>query len=168
MSNSNSSYINLHINGIGFFNRVRMVKPQKGEPFMATTIALQEGEVVDGDYSNVNTTYVDCRVSGKKAKAILQDLVLDNPTIDQNTKVRAVVKIAGLEVNTFTYTKGIKEGQTGVSLKSRLLNISHLYIDGKQYDLSDYHNDPGNQQGDSDSPPITEPADVTVSEAVLT
>ncbi|MCY3769874.1 MAG: DUF3577 domain-containing protein [Gammaproteobacteria bacterium] len=133
-----STFINLHISGIGFLNRVRMVSPKHGEAFMAVTIGLQEGEVVEGDYSRVTTTYVDCRVSGAQAFDILNDFVLKGKVDQANTTVRAVVKTGGLNVDTFTYAKGPKAGQTGVSLKGRLLYIRRLYIDGNECDLSSY------------------------------
>ncbi|WP_161798131.1 DUF3577 domain-containing protein [Pseudomonas amygdali] len=41
MSNSTneSKYFDLHTTGIGYLNRIREVKPRKGNPFMAVTVA---------------------------------------------------------------------------------------------------------------------------------
>ncbi len=156
-----STFINLHIFGIGFLNRVRMVNPKHGEPFMAVTVGLQEGEVVDGDYSKVTTTYVDCRVSGSRAFEILNDLVLKDEVDQTNTTVRAVVKTAGLAADTFTYARGPKAGQTGVSLKGRLLHIKRLYINGSECDLSAYQDaDAADSAPDGDARPV---ADTDVS-----
>ena len=71
--NKNSSFYDLHISGIGFLNRIRMVTPKNGNPFMAVTVGLQDGEVVEGDYSKVSTSYLDCRVFGSRAFNILND-----------------------------------------------------------------------------------------------
>ena len=62
--------------------------------------------------------------------------------------IRAVVKTGGLDVDSFTYAQGPKQGQNGVSLKSRLLQIKHLYIGGNEVDLSGYQ-DADKQAGDS-------------------
>ena len=107
---------------------------------MAVTVGLQDGEVVEGDYSKVSTTYLDCRVAGSRAFDILNDQVLQGNVDQDNTMIRAVVKTGGLNADLFTYAQGPKQGQSGVSLKSRLLQITHLYIAGNAVDLSGYQN----------------------------
>ncbi len=145
--NKNSSFYDLHISGIGFLNRIRMVTPKNGNPFMAVTVGLQDGEVVEGDYSKVSTSYLDCRVFGSRAFDILNDHVLEGDVDQENTMIRAVVKTGGLDVDSFTYAQGPKQGQTGVSLRSRLLQVKHLYIGGNEVDLSGYQ-DANKQAGD--------------------
>ena len=136
--NKNQSFYDLYINGIGFLDRIRMVTPKNGNPFMAVTVGLQDGEVVEGDYSKVSTTYLDCRVAGSRAFNILNDHVLQEDVDQANTVIRAVVKTGGLDAEMFTYEQGSKQGQNGVSLKSRLLQVTHLYIAGNAVDLSGY------------------------------
>ncbi len=145
--NKNQSFYDIHISGIGFLDRIRMVTPKDREPFMAVTVGLQDGEVLDGDYSKVSTTYLDCIVSGPRVFNILNDHVLQENVDQANTVIRAVVKTGGLDAETFTYTQGPKQGQTGVSLKSRLFQITHLYIAGDAVDLSGYQ-DAGTSAGD--------------------
>ena len=136
--NKDQSFYDLHINGIGFLDRIRMVTSKNGNPFMAVTVGLQDGEVLKGDYSKVSTTYLDCRVYGSRAFNILNDHVLQGNVDQANTVIRAVVKTGGLDAEMFTYAQGPKQGQNGVSLKSRLLQITHLYIAGDAVDLSGY------------------------------
>ncbi len=136
--NKNSSFYDIHISGIGFLDRIRMVTPKNGDPFMAATVGLQDGEVLDGDYSKVSTTYLDCIVSGPRAFNILNDHILQENVDQENTVIRAVVKTGGLNTEMFTYAQGPKQGQTGVSLRSRLFQITHLYVAGNAVDLSGY------------------------------
>ena len=39
-----TSYFNLHAEGCGYLNRVRTVKPEKGLPYLACTIAAKHGD----------------------------------------------------------------------------------------------------------------------------
>ena len=42
-TSSEKSYFDLHITGLGYLNRIREVKPKKGEPFLACDIAALNG-----------------------------------------------------------------------------------------------------------------------------
>ena len=127
----NSITANLIINGRGFMNRIRTVTPKSGQPYMAVTMALEEGRVTDP--KDLNKTYFECRVVGEDAKALLTKHFTDNDgnvNANNDVVVRAGVDLAGCEVSTFPYTKGDKAGKTGVSLRSRLLKIHFMTIDG--------------------------------------
>ena len=41
---SESKFYDLHVTGLGYLNRVRMVKPNKGETFLACSISALRGE----------------------------------------------------------------------------------------------------------------------------
>ncbi|RMW03461.1 hypothetical protein ALP03_05086, partial [Pseudomonas amygdali pv. tabaci] len=64
MSNSTNEtkYFDLHTVGIGYLNRIREVKPRKGNPFMAVTVAALKGSTESVEY-----TYIDCNVVGAEA-----------------------------------------------------------------------------------------------------
>ena len=127
----NSIIANLIINGRGFMNRIRTVNLSNGQPYIAVTMALEEGRV--SNPKDLNKTYFECRVVGEDAKALLTEHFTDmngEVSADNDVVVRAGVDLAGCEVNTFPYTKGDKAGKTGVSLRSRLLKIHYLSIDG--------------------------------------
>ncbi|WP_235378740.1 DUF3577 domain-containing protein, partial [Pseudomonas meliae] len=61
MSNSTNEtkYFDLHTVGIGYLNRIREVKPRKGSPFMAVTVAALKGTSEKPEYA-----YIDCNVVG--------------------------------------------------------------------------------------------------------
>ena len=118
-------YFDLHTTGIGYLNRVREVTPREGSPFMSVTIAALRGRADDVQYS-----YFECRVSGKKARDIVRSLV---PAIDSEHKVLASFKLSDLSAQSFTYLQGERAGDTGVRLKSRLLRLMWVKVDGAQF-----------------------------------
>ena len=143
-NNSVVTYRNLHISGQGFVNRIRTVTPDHGDAYLSCSIALEEGKVVDGDYSKLNTTWVDCRISGKAVQQLFLDQFADdqgNLQQPENKRVRAYVRLAGLTVKPFVYKNGDKQGQPGASVYSRLMKVDGLYVGGEQVDLSDYYAD---------------------------
>ena len=132
MSQNNPSqddnYFNLHLTGLGYLNRVREVPVKRGSNFFAVDISAMHGKSDDVQY-----TRFDCRVSGKQAEAILAQIktMIDN---DEN-KVLVGFKLGDLYPDIFVYKKGKKEGQTGVSLKARLLRIEWVKVNGKMIEI---------------------------------
>ncbi|MAO58708.1 STY4534 family ICE replication protein [Alcanivorax sp. ZXX171] len=122
-STQEKQYFDLHTTGIGYLNRIREVSPKKGQPFLACNIAALSGAADDVVY-----TRFDCRVSGKEAEALVRQY---EDAVKQDQKVLISFRIGDLWADTFTYTKGDKVGQTGVSLKARLLFISWIKVNGQ-------------------------------------
>jgi len=120
-------YFDLHITGLGYLNRVREVPVKRGQPFLAADISALHGEV-----ENVEYTRFDCRVSGKEAQAIVRELM---PAVAQGKKVLVGFKLGDLYAETFTYERGQRQGETGVSLKARLLKIDWAKVDGQPFAL---------------------------------
>jgi hypothetical protein len=116
-------YFDLHATGIGYLNRAREVPVKRGQPFLAVDVSALHGEA-----DNVEYTRFDCRVSGKEAQAIVRRLM---PAIEAERKVLVGFKLGDLYAETFTYQRGEKQGQTGVSLKARLLRITWAKVDGE-------------------------------------
>jgi len=117
-------YFDLHITGIGYLSRVRDVTPKRSQPFVAVDISA-----IHGSSEDIQHTRFDCRVSGEKAKLIIDQL---KPFIeDENCKVLVGFKLGDLYADTFVYKSGTKEGETGVSLKARLLRIDWVKVNGK-------------------------------------
>src|SRR5262245_9695451 len=106
---SQPSYFNLHVEGVGYLNRVRTVKPKKGQAFLACTVSAMRGSTEDVGY-----TKFDCRVSGSDAQAIVKQLERD---VTAEKSVIIGFRIADIYPETFTYEKGERQGQTGVSIK---------------------------------------------------
>ena len=124
---SQPSYFNLHVEGVGYLNRVRTVKPKKGQESLAGTVAA-----LRGSDSDVSYTKFDCRVSGADAQAIVKRLE------DDVAAEKAVIigfRIADIYPELFTFEKGDRKGQPGVSIKGRLLRIKFAKVNGKSIDV---------------------------------
>src|SRR3546814_6800531 len=68
MTTSNEkSYFDLHITGLGYLNRIREVKPKKGDAFLACDIAALNGPSDDVSYVRFDT-----RVSGSEAQHLVR------------------------------------------------------------------------------------------------
>ncbi|PKM44782.1 MAG: hypothetical protein CVV05_09525 [Gammaproteobacteria bacterium HGW-Gammaproteobacteria-1] len=134
MSDNTSKYFDLHISGIGYLNRARVVEPKKGAPFLAVDITA-----IHGDSDDPQKTRFDCRVSGAEAKKVIEQfmpqindqgrMAADGTTLRH--KVLAGFRLGDLYTDVFTYDKGDKKGTTGVSLKARLLLLDWVKVDGK-------------------------------------
>ncbi|MDX2504574.1 MAG: DUF3577 domain-containing protein, partial [Gammaproteobacteria bacterium] len=111
-------FFDLHTAGIGYLNRFREVKPDNGRNYQSVTIAALRGNA-----DNVQYTYIDCIVVAEEAKNVLLNLV---DTDEKDAKYMIGFNIGDIYPETFTYKSGNKQGQTGVSLKGRLIKIKWL------------------------------------------
>lgn len=118
------THFDLHLNGCGWLNRAREVKPRKGEAFLSVTIVA-----LHGDEGDVQKFPVDCKVVGNKAKELIAAHMDAINTRD--SKVFVSFRAGDLYVDTFVYERGDKAGQTGFMVKGRLLYIGHLKINGE-------------------------------------
>jgi hypothetical protein len=123
MSDTQQKYFDLHITGLGYLNRAREVAVKRGDPFLAVDI-----NALHGSADAVEYTRFDCRVSGEEAQRLVRRFM---PDIEAERKVLAAFKLGDLYVDTFTYERGEKQGQTGVSLKARLLRLDWVRVDGE-------------------------------------
>jgi hypothetical protein len=121
-ASNQSSYFNLHVEGVGYLNRVRTVKPKKGQPFLACTVSAMRGSTEDIAY-----TKFDCRVSGTEAQQLVKRLEAD---VAAEKSVIVGFRIADIYPETFTYEKGERQGQTGIVIKGRLLRIKFAKVNG--------------------------------------
>ena len=124
---ANSSFFNLHVEGVGYLNRVRTVKPKKGQEFLACTVSAMRGSTADLGY-----TKFDCRVSGAEARKIVKLL---EPDVAAEMTVIIGFRIADIYPELFTFEKGDKKGQPGVSIKGRLLRVKFAKVNGEAVDL---------------------------------
>ncbi|GHU04852.1 hypothetical protein FACS1894158_06050 [Betaproteobacteria bacterium] len=67
MTSKDKSYFDLHITGLGYLNRIREVKPKKGDTFLACDIAALNGPSDDVSYVRFDT-----RVSGSEAQHLVR------------------------------------------------------------------------------------------------
>ncbi len=121
------TYFNLHVEGVGYLNRVRVVKPKKGQEFLACSVSAMRGSTADIGY-----TKFDCKVSGSEAQKIIRRL---EPDVNAEKSVIVGFRIADIYPEIFTYEKGEKKGQSGVSIKGRLLRVKFVKVDGVAVDL---------------------------------
>lgn len=122
-TSTESTYFDLHITGLGYLNRIREVKPKKGAPFLACDIAALNGPTNDASYVRF-----DARVSGSEAQHLVRRCI---QAVDAEKKVLIGFRLGDLWTDIFTYAKGKRAGEQGVSLKARLLFVSWIKIDGQ-------------------------------------
>ncbi len=121
--NQQPSFFNLQVDGIGYLNRVRTIHAQKGQAFMACTVSALRGMG-----SEVGYTKFDCRVSGEDAQLIISRLEGD---IAADKAVLIGFRIVDIYPELFTFEKGDKKGQPGISIKGRLLRIKFAKVNGE-------------------------------------
>ena len=126
-SSNSATFFNLHVEGVGYLNRVRTVRPKKGQAFVACTVSAMRGSVDDIGY-----TKFDCRVSGADAQQIVRML---EPEVAADKPVIIGFRIADIYPETFTYEKGDRKGETGVCIKGRLLRIKFAKVNGQSVEL---------------------------------
>jgi len=124
-TNENTKYFDLHTQGLGYLHRIQEVTPKEGTPFLSVTIAALRGSADNAQY-----THFECRVSGKKAQELVRQL---KPTVEGSSKVLVGFTLSDLYAETFTFKNGDKAGETGISLKARLLRIAWAKVDGQPF-----------------------------------
>ena len=124
-TNEPTKYFDLHTDGLGYLNHIREVAPKEGTPFLSATIAALRGSV-----DNVQYTHFECRVSGKQAQDIVRKL---KPAVEDNSKVLIGFTLSDLYAESFTFKNGDKAGETGISLKARLLRIAWAKVNGEPF-----------------------------------
>ncbi len=122
-----SSFFSLHVEGVGYLNRVRTIKPKKGQEFLACTVAALRGSDSDVCY-----TKFDCRVSGADAQEVVKRLEAD---VAAEKSVIIGFRIADIYPEMFTFEKGEMKGRTGVAIKGRLLRIKFAKVNGESIEV---------------------------------
>jgi hypothetical protein len=120
---NDKSFFDLHITGIGYLNRIREVKPKKGDAFLACDIAALNGPSDDPEYRRF-----DVRVSGSEAQHLIRRC---EEAVKAERKVLIGFRLGDLWTDIFTYTKGKRTGEQGVSLKARLIFVNWIKVDGQ-------------------------------------
>jgi hypothetical protein len=120
------SFFDLHVDGVGYLNRVREVKVKKGA-FWACSISAMRGDATDVDY-----TKFDVRVTGTEAKAIVQLL---QPEVTAKKAVIVGFKLGDIYPEKFVYENGDRKGEVGMVIKGRLLKVRFAKVDGSNVEL---------------------------------
>jgi hypothetical protein len=127
LSTAQSNFFNLHVEGVGYLNRVRVIKPKNGQEFIACTISAMRGSADDVGY-----TKFDCRVSGAQAQKVVRMLEED---VAAERRVIVGFRLADIYPELFTFEKGENKGQPGVAIKGRLLRVKFAKVNGVAVDL---------------------------------
>ena len=93
-TNETKQYFDLHINGFGYLNRIRVVTPKEGDSFLSVTVAALRGSVDNAQY-----TRFECRVSGKQAQETVRQLM---PAVEGKSKVLIGFTLSDLYAEAFT------------------------------------------------------------------
>ena len=130
-SHESAKYFDLHTTGIGYLYRVREVIPKEGESFLTVGIAALRGSA-----DNVLYTHFECRVSGRQAQEAVSQL---QPAVEAKSKVLIGFTLSDLHPELFTFKKGERAGETGFSLKARLLRVAWAKVDGEPFYHQEEH-----------------------------
>lgn len=147
-----ANHFNLHVNGVGYLNRVRWVEPKRNagrraDPFLACSIAALRGNSDQPDY-----TYLDLRVSGREAIEMVDRLRED---VAAERKVFISFRVG--DIYPHLYERDVKDRQTGrktgeremaAVIKGRLLLINSITIDGENV----FRRDPDAAAPEDDTP----------------
>ena len=143
-TNNETKYFDLHLTGVARLARVRDIPVRRGPGFSAVDVhALWGTKNEDG---RDNTTKLDCRISGAPAKVAIEHL---RSAIEAGKSVVVGFSAGDPSPDIFQYRSGPKAGQTGASIKARLLKIRWARVDGQTIDL------PGVETSDPEMVPLT-------------
>lgn len=114
----------LSTRGIGYLNQPREVTPREHEPFLACTIGALAGPVEQPDYR-----YIDTIVTSAEAQQLVRQRMQD---VQDNRKVLIAFRLNDLRAEPFLRTKGDRAGEAAASLKSNLVHIGLVKVDGQR------------------------------------
>jgi hypothetical protein len=110
--------------GIGYLNRPKEVTPKDGDPFLACSIGALTGPIEEPEYR-----YIETIVATTEARHLVRRCV---PAIEADSKVLIGFRLNDMKVDAFIRTKGEQAGTAGASLKSTLLHISFIKVNGQK------------------------------------
>ncbi|PJG84785.1 STY4534 family ICE replication protein [Conservatibacter flavescens] len=125
-TSTQKNFFNIHTTGIGYLNNIRLVEPKKGSLFYSCDIAA-----LVGDSSKPEYRFFNCNVKGEETERLVKRC---QDAVNEKKKVLISFVMSDLWFDTFTYQKDGKEhkkGDTGVTLKGRLIRIKTIKVDGQ-------------------------------------
>ena len=123
---NSTQYFNLHTHGVGYLNDIREVKPKKGNPFWACRIAALVGDTNEPEYR-----FFDCNIVRAEAEKLIRRC---SDAVEAEKKVLISFVLSDLWTDTYTVSKDTKyhkKGDIAVTLKSRLIRVKMIKIDGE-------------------------------------
>jgi Protein of unknown function (DUF3577) len=126
-SATTAKYYDLHVGGIGYLKRIRVVKPKKGGEFLACSVSALHGSADSVEYTNF-----DLRVSGSLAQRCIKAL---EQSMGADDKVLIGFKVGDIYPDAFTVTDGTDAGKLLQVIKGRLLQVTFAKINNISFDL---------------------------------
>ncbi|EBD9555639.1 DUF3577 domain-containing protein [Salmonella enterica] len=114
-----SSYFNLHIDGLGYLSNIREINTATGS-FLTCTINALHGSTEKPEYTRFDVT-----VSGKQTSSLIRRC---QNAVNEEKKVLIGFKLSNLTADVFTLTKGDHAGESRASLRARLIKISFIKV----------------------------------------
>jgi hypothetical protein len=127
-ANNTSGFFDLHVEGLGYLNRIRRVTPRKGSEFLACTI-----EALRGATDDVEKSRFDVRISGEVAKAAV--LALESAVMVDKKSVLIGFKLGDIFAEHFVLEKGDRKGEVACVIKGRLLQVKWAKVDGSSFEI---------------------------------
>ena len=109
--------------GIGYLNRPMEVTPTDGDAFLSCTIAALSGAVDTPDYR-----YFDTVVATTDAQHLVRRCM---QAVSEEKKVLVSFRLNDMKAEPYIRTKGEHAGEAGANLKSKLIHIGSIKIDGQ-------------------------------------
>ncbi len=113
----------LHTRGIGYLNNPRMI-PNGGDPFLSCSIAALAGPVGDPEYR-----YIEATVADDGAQHLVQRCI---QAVEAKKKVLLAFTLNDMKADAYVRTKGEHAGEVSGSLKSKLVRVSLIKVDGEK------------------------------------
>ncbi len=110
--------------GIGYLNRPKDVSPKNGDPFLACSIGALAGPVDEPDYR-----YIDTIVTDTDAQHLVRRCI---QAVEDDRKVLIAFRLNDMKTDPYLRTKGDRAGEAALSLKSNLVHIGLIKVDGQQ------------------------------------
>lgn len=110
--------------GIGYLKRPEEITPTNNHAFLACTIAALCGAVDEPDYR-----YVDTVVTATDAQHLVRRCM---QAVSEEKKVLVSFRLNDMKAEPYIRTQGEHAGEAGANLKSKLVHIGLIKIDGQQ------------------------------------
>lgn len=110
--------------GIGYLKRPEEVNPANSDAFLGCTLAALCGAVDEPDYR-----YIDTVVTTTDAQHLVRRCV---QAVNEEKKVLVSFRLNDMKTEPYIRTQGDHAGEPGANLKSKLVHIGLIKIDGQQ------------------------------------
>lgn len=109
--------------GIGYLKRPEEVTPANSDAFLGCTLAALCGAVDEPDYR-----YIDTVVTTTDAQHLVRRCI---QAVSEEKKVLVSFRLNDMKAEPYIRTKGEHAGEAGANLKSKLIHIGSIKIDGQ-------------------------------------